>query len=110
MPTLTRVVPLLALLLVITACGRPIEFDPELSQVRAVNVINELPHSMVVSFDDGSGERLLGTVAARSQDRFVIAGTSATTVTLIARDESQTHTLRRTVNLVPAGTVDVRLD
>jgi hypothetical protein len=102
--------PLAALLLVGTACARGVDFDPDVQQTHAVNVINDLPHPMVVWFDDGTGERLLGTVAARSRDRFILAGTAATTVSVVARDEARTHTVRRTVTLVPGGSVDVRLD
>lgn len=92
------------------ACARGVDFDPELAQTHTVNVINEMPHPMVVWFDDGTGERLLGTVDAQSRDRFVIPGTTAGTVSVIARDEGTTHTVRRTVSLIPGGSVDVRLN
>jgi hypothetical protein len=103
--------PLVALVLAAaTACARPMDFDPDLHQTHAINVINPMPHAMVVWFDDGTGERLLGTVASGSSDRFVVAGTTATTLTVVARDEARTHTVRRTVTLIPGGTVDVRLN
>lgn len=99
-----------ALFFLTAGCARGVDFDPAAGQTNAVNVINDLSHAMVVWFDDGSGERLLGTVAARSRDRFVLAGTTATTVSIVARDEGRTHTVRRTVTLVPGGSVDVRLN
>lgn len=103
--------PILALgLLLASACARPLDLDPDLHQTHAVNIVNSMAGPMVVWFDDGSGERLLGTVAAGSSDRFVIAGTDATTITVVARDEGRTQTVRRTVTLVPGETVRVQLD
>lgn len=111
MRRLSLLLPLAALsLAVVTACARGVEFDPDLQRTHAVNVINEMPHAMVVWFDDGTGERMLGTVAAQSRDRFVIAATTAGTISVVARDEGTTHTVRRTVTLVPGGSVDVRLN
>jgi hypothetical protein len=92
-----------------TACVRGVDFGPG-TESQAINVINELPDAMIVSFDDGTGERLLGTVAARSTDRFIIAGTAAMTVSVVATDQARTRTIRRTVTLVPGGSVDVRLN
>jgi hypothetical protein len=106
-----RLLPLAILLLVTaSACARPVDFDVDPQQTQALNVINDMPHPMMVWFDDGTGERLLGTVAAGSRDRFIIAGATATTVSVVARDQGGTHTVRRTVSLVPGGTVDVRLN
>lgn len=93
-----------------SACARGVDFEPDPGAATAINVINEMPHAMIVWFDDGEGERLLGTVSAGTTDRFVIAGTGATTVSVVARDEGTTHTVRRTVTLVPGGSVDVRLE
>lgn len=92
------------------ACARGVALDTDPGQTYAVNVVNQMPHAMIVSFDDGSGTRLLGTVGASRSERFVVAGSSAATVTIIARDEADTHTVRRTVSLIPGGTVEVRLN
>jgi hypothetical protein len=109
MPRTVRLLPALMLVLA-AACARGVDFDPDRQQTHAVNVINELAHPMVVWFDDGTGERLLGTVGARSRDRFILAGSTATTVSIVARDEGGTHTVRRTVALAPGSSVDVRID
>lgn len=105
---------LLALILVTAAttaaCARGVTLNPDAGQSYAVNVINEMPHAMIVSFDDGATTRLLGTVGAQRQERFVIAGAERPTVTLIATDEGDTHTVRRTVTLAPGTTVDVRIN
>ena len=109
-----RRIRLLALALVVSlaglACARGVALDSEPGQTFAVNVANDMPHAMIVSFDDGSGARLLGTVGANRSERFVVAGSSASTVTIVAHDEADTHTVRRTVTLIPGGTVEVRLN
>lgn len=92
------------------ACAPGMELDADPRQTQAINVTNAMPHPMIVWFDDGTGERLLGTVDSGSTDRFVLDGTGAATVSVIARDEAQTHTVRRTVTLAPGGSADVRLD
>lgn len=108
-----RLAPLLPLVALILAVGAAcagaggIEFETDPRQTQAINVINQLAHPMVIWFDDGDGERLLGTVAAGSRDRFVIAEPGVSTLSVVARDEAQTETVRRTVTLVPGGTVDV---
>lgn len=100
----------LALVAGLAACTRGVDFDPDPGQTYAVNVVNTFPQAMIVSYDDGTGPRLLGTVAANRTERFVVAGTAAGTVSIIARDEGDTRTIRRTVSLVPGGTVEVRLN
>lgn len=102
----------LALLVAVagTACARGVTLNPETGSTYAINVVNQMSHSMIVSFDDGSSTRLLGTVGANREERFVIAGAARSTVTIVAHDEGDTHTVRRTVTLVPDGTVDVRLN
>lgn len=100
----------LALAAGLTACTRGVELDSDPGQTYAVNVVNTFPQAMIVSFDDGSGPRLLGTVAANRTERFVVAASSGGTVSIIARDEADTRTVRKTVVLVPGGTVEVRLN
>lgn len=81
----------------------------ELGDRYAVTVVNEMDQPLVVSLDDGSGSRLLGTVAPDRDERFVLYGMSATTVTLVARDQGDTLTIRRTVTLRQGESVEVRL-
>lgn len=105
---------LLALVLITAAsaaaCARGVTLNPEAGESYAVNVVNEMPHAMIVSYDDGQNTRLLGTVNANREERFIIAGAYRPTVTLIATDEGDTHTVRRTVTLLPGSTVDVRIN
>lgn len=83
--------------------------DSELGDRYGLTVANEMPHAMIVSLDDGSSTRLLGTVGPEREERFVLYGTAATTVTVVARDEGDTHTVRRTVTLRAGESVEVRL-
>lgn len=105
---------LLALTLVVAiagfGCARGVTLNPEAGQSYAVNVTNEMPHPMIIYVDDGDTPRLLGTVGAEQQERFIVSTADRPTVTLIATDEADTHTVRRTVTLVPGSTVDVRIN
>lgn len=84
--------------------------DSDLGQRYAITVVNELDEPMIVSLDDGDTARLLGTVGPDREERFVLHGTSSTTVTIVARDEADTRTLRRTVVLQTGRSVEVRLN
>lgn len=102
----------LALLVSFTgmACARAVTLNEDAGQTYAVTVINELSQAMVISYDDGQTTRPLGTVQANQRERFVIAGASGTTVTLVATNQADTRTVRRTVVLAPGQTVDVRIN
>lgn len=69
-----------------------------------------MPHPMVVSYDDGTGVRLLGTVGANQTELFVLAGARSAEVTIIAVDEGRSHTVRKRVALRPGSTVYVTLE
>ena len=84
--------------------------DTDMGPRYGVNVANEMPHPMIVSLDDGASTLMLGTVGAEREERFVIDSVTGTTVTIIARDEGDTHTVRRTVVLRAGETVEVRIN
>lgn len=109
MPRLPILLLTLAIAATTTACARSVDLNTDAGQSYAVSVTNPMPHAMIVSYDDGTGERLLGTVEANRSDRFVVAGSNSATISIIARDEGETHTVRKTVVLVPGETVAVRL-
>ncbi len=92
------------------ACARNVMLNEDAGQTYAVNVINRMPHAMTIAYDDGQTTRPLGTVAADRSERFVLAAVSGSTITLVARDAADTHTVRRTVTLSPGSTVDVVID
>lgn len=98
-----------ALALAGTACAG-MSADPDLGPRYGLTVINEMSHAMIVSVDDGEATRLLGTVGADREERFVLDGSSGTTVTVVARDEDDTHTVRRTVVLRAGQSVEVHLN
>jgi len=54
---------------------------------------------MIISYDDGTGAHLLGTVSANSQGRFVITRPARQAVTVIATNEARTQTVTRSVTL-----------
>lgn len=107
-----RATALAALLcaIALTGCARSVALDTDPGQTYAVSVVNPAPHAMIVSFDDGATVRLLGTVGANRTERFVIAGAASPTISIVAHDEAETHTVRKTVVLRPGSTVEVRLD
>ena len=101
--------PAAVLALAAAACAGA-SMDTEMGPRYALSVVNEMPHPMIVSVDDGSTTRLLGTVGAESRERFILDRPADATVTIIARDQEDTHTVRRTVVLEPGGVVEVRID
>ena len=98
-----------ALALVGAACATvPVEDDA--GQPYTLQVVNEMPHPMILSVDDGETTRILGTVGADRQEYFVIHHAGGGTVTVIATDQEETHTVRRTVVLDPNDPVEVRIN
>jgi hypothetical protein len=63
------------------------------SPVFAISVTNSTGEEMIVSYDDGSGRRALGAVAAGATDRFVIAQPARTTVDITARNSGGTRSV-----------------
>lgn len=99
----------LAIMISLAGCTRGVELNTDPGQSYAISVVNPRAQPMVVSFDDGSGTRLLGTVGAGQTERFVVAGSTSQTVSVVAEDEARTFTVRRTVVLRAGDTVEVRL-
>lgn len=91
-------------------CSRAVMVETAPERTYSIEVRNTMPHAMVVSYDDGSGVRLLGTVGANRTEHFVLAGARTEAVVIIAVDEDRTHTVRRSVVLRPGSTVHVSLE
>ena len=85
------------------ACFGGIDVDSEPGPGYVIEVRNPHNEPMIVSYDDGTGVRLLGLVAAEGTGRFVITKPANLEITVLASDEARTRTIRRTVQLV-AGT------
>ncbi|MBI4409941.1 MAG: hypothetical protein HY561_09550, partial [Gemmatimonadetes bacterium] len=101
---------LAAAALVLAACARPVAVESEPGPAYALMVHNPMPHSMVVSYDDGTGARALGTVEANGHRQFLITSPARQTVTITARDERQTHTTTpQQVTLRTGTTAEVTL-
>lgn len=100
-------VTLLALLL--GGCMRGVAVESEPGPAYALEVINPLPQPMLVSYDDGTGVRLLGSVPANGRARFVIAQPVGLSLTVTATDERRTQSVSRVVALQPGQVTEVML-
>lgn len=106
---LGRPLALLAVLVAVAGC-RAVEVGGPSPETYAVNITNARSQAMTVSFDDGTGPQLLGTVEAGRSERFVVAGARSPTVTIIATSVSGGTTLRQTVTLQAGETVNIKLE
>ena len=108
--SLKRPLLLLVFTLALAGCARAVEVRSESNTPYAILVENTLGYDLVVSYDAGSGNRVLGTVRASDSVRFVIAGPGSTTIAVTARNDSRDRQVGPlTVNLVRGQTVPVRL-
>ncbi len=101
---------LIPVLVAACAAGPAVQVETDPDRTYALEVRNTRPHPMIVSYDDGSGVRLLGTVGGDQTEHFVIAGARGPDITVIAVDTDRTRTVRREVRLRPGGTAYVRLE
>jgi hypothetical protein len=83
---------LVAALALATACARSVQVGSGPGPVYAIEVRNTMPHDMIVSYDDGSGARTLGTVQASGTERFIIAAPGDLAIRVAARDAGGTQT------------------
>lgn len=91
----------LAIALAVSGCFRGAGVESEPGPTYRVEVVNESAVPMIVSYDDGTGERILGTVPAERREWFTIASPASRTVAMIAVDRDRERTIRRTVTLDP---------
>jgi hypothetical protein len=76
----------------------------------SIEVTNESGTAMIVSYNDGRGDAILGTVTAGGTERFIIASPQSPAVTVTATNEARTHTLGPySVRLVAGVPQPVRL-
>jgi hypothetical protein len=103
---------LLALALVggLAGCARAISVGSEASPVYRLTVANDMPEAMIVSYNDGRGDRMLGSVPAGRSDAFVVSGAASTDITISARNAQGTRAFGPVpVRLVLGDVVTVRL-
>jgi hypothetical protein len=97
--------------LLYTGCARAVEIgsgDAALNY--SLEVRNETGSDMIVRYNAGRGDALLGTVANARSERFIIASPAATTITVNAASQAGTRTSGpHTVTLRAGVTVPVTL-
>lgn len=105
---------LLLLLAVITltgtTCGRGVSIESEAGPTYSIDVRNPNDYPLTVSYDDGTGPRLLGNVGANGQTMFVISRPASTAITIIAADRDGTQRVRRQITLRLGSAQVVSLD
>ncbi|HUF90284.1 MAG TPA: hypothetical protein VMR66_09920 [Gemmatimonadota bacterium] len=63
-------------------------------------ITNTMPHAMIVTIEyPGGGATELGVVPASGEQTFTLAASAGETVTLVARDEADTHSRDATLTL-----------
>ena len=98
---LARSMAVLGVGALLAACARTLAVESDPGPTDTVEVVNRTADPLIVSYDDGSGERLLGTVDANRRERYTIANPAARTVSIVATDRDRTRTLRRSITLDP---------
>jgi hypothetical protein len=93
-----------------SGCTRAIQVGSEPAPVYRLVVANDLPEAMIVAYNDGRGDRTLGSVPAGRSDTFVVAGSASPAITVTARNAQGSRTAGPfSVQLVPGSQVTVRL-
>ena len=98
-PIRSAVIAALAVLAIAAGCARGVAVQSEPGPAYSLEIVNTLPQPMIVSFDDGRGSRLLGTVPASGQATFLVTGPASTTITVTALDQAGTVTIERQAKL-----------
>jgi hypothetical protein len=101
---------LLATLVLAAGCTRAMMVGSDAGPLYRITVHNELAEAMIVSYNDGRGDAILGTVAARATDHFTIGRPARLDITVTARNAAGTRNLAPiAVNLSPETAQTVRL-
>jgi hypothetical protein len=94
-PSARRLLRSAALALVVAAaasgCTRALSVGSDAGPIYRLTVHNEATEAMIVSYNDGRGDALLGTVPARSTDHFSVGRPATTSVTVHARNVAGTR-------------------
>lgn len=82
------------------AAQPPAEQQEVAQSVYEIEIVNPMPHAMIVTAETGTGEAIeLGIVDAMGTATFSITAPASMTVTLTAADEAATHTVQSEVTL-----------
>lgn len=93
-----RLLALLALT-ALAAC-RPVAVSSDPRPTYSIEVRNETGVALIVSYNDGRGDAILGTVSASGTERFIIAAPQTTSITVRGISENRSRT---------AGPIQVQL-
>jgi hypothetical protein len=105
-----RAALLLLLLVSATGCARAISVGSDAGPLYRITVHNELAEAMIVSYNDGRGDAILGTVPARGTEHFAVGRPAQPTITVSARNTSGTRSVGPfTVQLAADAAQTVRL-
>jgi hypothetical protein len=72
------------------ACARAFQVGSEPAPVYRITLANDFGEAMVVSYNDGQGDRILGAIPAGRSDTFVVAAPAASSITISARNSTST--------------------
>lgn len=104
---LPRVMGAAVLALVLAGCARPVSVGTDPGAGYAVEVVNRTGIALDVAFDDGTGPRSLGRVAAGRTERFVVVTREGPSVTIVGTGGGSTW--RSPATLRAGATVSVVL-
>jgi hypothetical protein len=106
----SRLRPLLALCAAALFACRAVSVASDPRPTYSIDVHNETTVALIISYNDGRGDAVLGTVPANATERFIIASPQTTTVTVRGTNESRTRTVGPyTIELVAGTPQPVRL-
>jgi hypothetical protein len=84
--------------------------DPGPAPTYSISVRNETADAVIVSYNAGRGDAILGSVSPQRAERFIIAAPASPTVTVRATNEARNRSYGPfTVNLVAGSTVPVTI-
>jgi hypothetical protein len=94
-PTARRLLHSAAAAIIVAAtlsgCARAMMVGSDAGPIYRLTVHNEAAEAMIVSYNDGRGDALLGTVPARSTDHFSVGRPATTSITVNARNVAGTR-------------------
>jgi hypothetical protein len=101
---------LLACLALVAGCTRAVTVGSDAGPLYRVTVQNDLDEAMIVSYNDGRGDALLGTVTARASDHFTIGRPARLSIAINARNIAGTRNVGPiAIELTAATATIVRL-
>jgi hypothetical protein len=85
-------VALIALVAILAAGCRTVALQSDPRSVAAVEIVNDVGAPMLVYYDAGAGDALLGAVQVRGSERFIVTAPAGAVIRVTARSEDGTRT------------------